>query len=446
MNQIESVKWPEFKRRFSIIFGVSKLGASIMMGLADFALATLYIVGYQLNPFLVGSVMSIGKMVIAASQFFFGWISDAKYTHHWGRRKPYFIILSPILAIAFFFLLLPTLIIDIHDVSGLATWFLIWIIIFNITYGVTSPYQSWMAEQFRVDKRPIAVQDQNIFGFIGTAIMAVFSMIVLTGFNEKIQVNPQVIPPEFLYSVFAFGIITVVLFYMLTFLMPTEPHFKIQPNMFKNLKIILKNKNYILVCIMQGTASIAWIQVGSLVLLYLTVVLHFESTFYIVTAACFVLGIMVFLYIWRKGMQKIGKKRSLMYMYIVGILILPFSLIGLIPMASTFLFGLLFILGLAGAMAGWFMITGVMYPDIAEDDEKITGELRAGIYIGFPSITLNLFQAVGLFLMGVILGLPQNLGYIVWGPICSVILLVSYLYSKKFIKLDFDWEKTLNIK
>lgn len=440
MNQIKNEIRPVFKRRYSVLFGVPKTGLSIMMGLADFALATLYIVGFQLNAFLVGSVMSIGKIVIAGSQFFFGWISDAKYTR-WGRRKPYLIVMTPILAIAFFLLLLPTLIVNIHDISGLFVWFLIWNIIFNITYAVSSPYQSWIAELFRVEARPIVVQDQNIFGFIGTALMAVFSMIVLTGFNEKIQANPAVIPSEFLYSVFAFGIITVALLYLLTFLMPTEPHFKIEANMFKNLKIILKNKNYLLVCVMQGIASIAWIQVGSLVLLYLTVVLHFQSTYYIIAAAGFVLGIMVFLYIWRKSIQRLGKKRSLIYMYIIAIVVLPFSLIGLIPMDSYFVFGIIFILGLAGSMAGWFMITGVMYPDIAEDDEKKTGELRAGIYLGFPAIALNLFQAGGLFMMGVVLALPQNLGYVIWGPICSVILIVSYLYSRKFIKLDFDWEK-----
>lgn len=440
MNQMKNEIRPEFKRRYSMLYGVPKLGLSIMMGLSDFALATLYIVGYQLNVFLVGMVMSIGKLVIAGSQFIFGWISDAKYTR-WGRRKPYIIVLTPILAISFFFLLLPTLIVNIHDIVGLFIWFLIWIVIFNITYGVTSPYGAWLAELFRVESRPTVVQDQNIFGFIGTATMAVFSMIVLTGFNDKIKANPAVIPPEFLYSVIAFGIITVALLYLLTFIIHNEPHFKIEANIINNLKNIFKNTNYILVCVMQGIASISWIQVGSLVLLYLTMVLHFQSTYYIIAAASFVLGIMIFLYIWRRSMQKLGKKKSLIYMFIVAIIVLPFSLIGLIPMGSTFLFGILFILGLAGAMAGWFMITGVMYPDIAEDDEQTTGSLKAGIYIGFPSIALNLFQAVGYAIMALVLSLPENLGYVVWGPICSVILIISYLYSRKLIRLDFDWEK-----
>ncbi len=85
-----------------------------------------------------------------------------------------------------------------------------------------------------------------------------------------------------------------------------------------------------------------------------------------------------------------------------------------------------------------------MYADIAEVDERATGELKAGIYVGFPSIALNLFQALGLFIMGMILELPRwgtltySIGYVLWGPICSLILIGAYFFARKFIKLDFE--------
>lgn len=118
-------------------------------------------------------------------------------------------------------------------------------------------------------------------------------------------------------------------------------------------------------------------------------------------------------------------------------------------MDSYVIFGIIFVLVIAACLGGWFLFPGFMYADLAEDDEKKTGELKAGIYAGFPSIPLNLFQALGLFLMGLILELPNitvgtstySIGYVLWGPICSLILIVAYLYSRKFIKLDFDWEK-----
>ena len=123
---------------------------------------------------------------------------------------------------------------------------------------------------------------------------------------------------------------------------------------------------------------------------------------------------------------------------------------GLIPMDSYFGLGIIFMLGLAGCLGGWYLFPAIIYADIAEDDEKKTGELKAGIYQGFPSIVLNLFQAGGLFLLGIILdlpvvgNLPYSIGLVLWGPICSVILIGAYFFSRKFIQLDFEWEKNQN--
>ena len=448
MSKEESIQRSKGTSSRYMTFGAPKLGTSVLMGFADFALFTLYALAYQVDPSLVAISLGLGKLTIAASQFFFGWISDAKYTK-WGRRKPYLMILSPILGISFLFLLLPTLIIDFTNKVGLFLWLLIWYQIFNICYGVTTPYGSWMTEQFRVDDRPRSSQYQQIFGMVGTAVITIFSMVVLTASIDDIQTNPDIIPPEFLYSVLIFGIIPVVLFYLATFLMPTEPHFKIESNIFQNLKTIIKNKNYILVTIMIGLASVAWIMVGSLMLQYIVVVLIFDFMTNIIASVIFIIGILSFLYIWRRLVHKLGKKRSLLYIFLAAIIILPFSLLGLIPMDSSIIFGILFILGLAGTMAGWFLLPPVFISDITEDDEKTTGELKAGIYKGFPSIVLNLFQIVGILIMGVLLELPNidvgtatfSIGHVIWGPICSLILIVTYLYSRKFLKLDFDWEK-----
>ncbi|MFX1493067.1 MAG: MFS transporter [Promethearchaeota archaeon] len=447
MNQTESISRVKSKRSKFFLFGIPKFGTNIQMGFADFALATLYIAGYNLNPLLVGIALGLGKLTVAASQFFFGWISDAKYTR-WGRRKPYLIILSPILGLSFIFLLMPSLIIDITDPNALFLWLLIMYQIFNFSFGVTTPYDSWMAEQFRVDERPRASQYQYTFGFLGSSIMTLFSMLILTDFIDKIQLSPEVIPTEYFYSVIIFGIIPVLLYYVISFLIPTEPHFKMESSMFQNLKIILKNKNYLLVTVMIGIASVAWVMVGSLILLFIEVVLAFEDIDYYIAAAIFLFGILIFLYIWRKLTRKLGKKDSLLFVFLIAIVFLQFSIFGAIPIPS-FIFGIIFILGITGCMSGWFLLPPIFIADITEDDEKTTGELRAGIYKGFPSIVLNIFQAIGLIIMGAILALPKitvgtnsfSVGYIIWGPICSLIILVAYLYSTKFVKLDFEWEK-----
>jgi len=443
MNQNEIIQRSKSKNSKVLLFGVPKLGTSILIGLVDFALLALYTIGYQLDPFPAAIALGIGKLTIAASQFFFGWISDAKYTR-WGRRKPYLIVLSLFLALSFLFLLLPSLFININDASSVFIWLLVWNIMFNLSYGITTPYNAWMAEQFSIDERPKVSQFQNLFGFIGTAIMAVFAMVVLTDFNDDIQANPDIIPPVFLYSVVIFAIIPLILFCLTVILMPKEPHFKIESNMIDNLKTILKNKNFLLVTVMQGIASIAIIMTTSLMLVYISTVLQFDDTSYLIASIVFILGILIFLVLWRKLIEKLGRKRSLLYIFLTAIIFLPFTLFGLLPMGSTFIFGIIFIVGITGCMGGWFLFPGIIYADIAEDDEKSTGELKAGIYKGFPSIVLNLFQALGLFIMGMILELPHlgtlsySIGYVLWGPICSLILIGAYFFTRKFIKLDFE--------
>ncbi len=448
MNQTDIIQREKSKTSKFLFYAMPKFGTSVIMGFADVALASLYILAYQVPPFLVGIALALGKFTIAGSQFFWGWISDARYTR-WGRRKPYSLILSPILALSFILLVMPSLIIDLNDLNALFIWLLIIYQIFNISYGCTAPYASWMAEQFRVDERPRASQYENTFGFAGTATMLIFSMVVLTGFITQIQANPEIIPPDYSISVLLFASILVFLFYLAIFLMPTEPHFKIESTMFQNLKVVLKNKNFVNVTVMIGIASLGMTQVGSLIIQFLVVVLHFDPILNIIASAILVFGILIFLYMWRKLVIKLGKKRSILYIFLVLILFLPFTLLGMIPMESTFIYGLLFMLGIAVCTGGWFLIPPVCIADIAENDEKTTGELKAGIYTGFPSIFLNIFQAVGLFIMGIILELPDitvgtstfSLGYVLWGPICSLIIIVAYVYTRKFIKLDFEWEK-----
>ncbi|MFX1405857.1 MAG: MFS transporter, partial [Promethearchaeota archaeon] len=144
-----------------------------------------------------------------------------------------------------------------------------------------------------------------------------------------------------------------------------------------------------------------------------------------------------------------GKKRALLLLFLFAIILLPTSLLGLFTFASNIIFAIIFILIIAAALAGWNLFPYIYYADLAEDDQRRTGDLKAGIYTGFPSILLNIFQAFGPLIVGAVLSLPEitvgtltySIGLVLWGPICSVILLITYFYTRKFVTLDFDWER-----
>jgi Na+/melibiose symporter-like transporter len=441
MTEINSVQREKSSLKKYILFGVPRLGTNILLTIVDFALLTLYSLGFQLDAWQTLLAISLGKLSIAASQFLLGWLSDAKYTRL-GRRKPYVIILSPILAISFIFLTLPNIFIPISDKLALFTWLLIWDILFQAAYGVTTPYNSWMAEQFEVNERPKASQFLNLFIYIGAGLAEIFSLFVLTSFKDQVLIDPNIIPIDYLISVLFFSILTVVLFYLVVFFMPTEPHFKIESSLKNNLLEILKNRKYLLINFLQGFASISWAIITPMMLVYIEEVLHFGTIEYIIAGAIVIFGILIFLYIWRLLIERIGKTKSLLYLFLIAIVVLPFSLIGLVPMNSYLVFGIIFLIGVVAALGGWNLFPYIFYADLAEDSEKKTGELKAGIYQGFSSILLNIFQAIGLaFSSGIAFLMGDVLFYVWWGPICSVLLIGAYLYSRKFVKIDFDWER-----
>ncbi len=446
------------------MFGAPRLGTSIVLGIEGWALLTLYTSGYGLHPFLAGFSIAMGFLTIAISQFLFGWLSDAKYTK-WGRRKPYLIVFAPLLGISIIFLLLPGLVLDLNDSGSLFIWMLIWEIIFRASYAVTTPYQAWMAEKFPIEERPKVSQIQNTFNYIGNGIMALFTILILTSYIGTLESvresGPPIdlnipIPINLSIPILIFGILTIVLFYIIAFKIPTEPYYEIKSNLIESLKATVKNKNFMKIVLTVGISSLGWSMITSVMLKYLLDTLNLGGTDYIIAAVALILTIFIFLYLWRRTIQRSGKKKALLYIFILAAAFLPISLLGLIPMDSYLVIGIIFMVGIGATLGGWFLFPYIIYADVAEDDEKSTGELKAGIYTGFPSIILNLFQALGAFIIGSILSLPElvrhydaepysfSIGLIIFGPIVSLILLISYFYTKKYVELDFNWEKKEN--
>lgn len=451
MSELNEVK-RETGSKERIIFGMPRLGTSIILGIEGWALLTLYTSGYGLDPFRTGFSIAMGYLTIAVSQFILGWLSDVKYTKY-GRRKPYIFIFSPLLGISIIFLLLPNLFLpDMNNKDMLFLWLLIWDILFRASYAVTTPYQAWMAEVFTVNERPKVSQIQNTFNYIGNGIMALFSMIILTQYVKELQNDINAQDPIFSIPIIIFGVLTIVLFYAVAIFLPTEPKYEIKSNMIESLKTILENRNFMLIILMVGISGLGWTMVTTTMLKYTEDALNLGGLDYIIVAVFLLVFIFIFLYLWRRSIDKNGKKQTLLYVFLIAVIFLPITLVGLIPMPSYLIFGIIFIIGIGAILGGWFLFPYIVYADVAEDDQKRTGELKAGIYAGFPSIILNLFQAFGAFLIGIILSIPiyysptasidpYSIGLVLWGPLASIVLIVSYVYTRKFVTLDFEWEK-----
>ena len=86
MNQAESKLWSKSKISKFITFGTPKFGTSVIMGFADMALLTLYHLAYQLDPIPTTICLGLGKLTVAASQFFLGGLV-MPYIHDLGEES-----------------------------------------------------------------------------------------------------------------------------------------------------------------------------------------------------------------------------------------------------------------------------------------------------------------------------------------------------------------------
>ena len=228
--------------------------------------------------------------------------------------------------------------------------------------------------------------------------------------------------------------------------MPTEPYFEIKSNLGKILKTSLKNKDFMIISFMLGISSIAWSIIATQLLPYFDQVLQFTPFEYFISLLIVFAVIVLFLDIWKRIIKKYGKKRAIIDVFYLAIIVLPFTLINLFPFYSYFAINTIILIGIGASLAGWFLIPAVIYADLAQGDQEKTGELKAGTYTGLPLIFLNLFQALGVFILGIINEFPYinvgskfySIGLLLWGPICSVILSVSLIFIWKYVQISVD--------
>ncbi len=430
-------------------YGMPRFGGSLILSLRDFVTLFLYTEVFELSGVYTGIGIFLSYVSIALSQTFMTSLSDRTNTR-WGRRRPFILFGTPILVFSFFMLFTPLLFMGKYpgDLS-LFLWLIIFKCSFEWFYGfVTSPYQAMLPEITSVTERPRASQWQNIFAMLGTGVGTVITLVGLTGLTDPIKTNREMsLPFIAIFLVCAIG--TWLLFFLLTTFMPKEnPKFISKDSVMRNLKVAWKNKNFVHITLFQGIASLSWAMVMAIVFGYIKEVLHFSGILYYIAAVALLFGIMIFLGLWRRFIETRGKKWTLQTILIFAIICFPLALVGIFQGMDFSVIGIIVIIVIASAVGGWYLFPYILYADLTEDDVRRTKNFKAGVYTGFPSIFLNLFQGISYIVTGVLQEyLPKLAGttvswfYVIWAPLSSLYLLIALFYLRKKVVLDFDWEK-----
>nr|MDO8098779.1 MFS transporter [Candidatus Njordarchaeota archaeon] len=429
-----------------IAYGLTRFGPSTMLDLSTLA-GFLFYYGFEVLPgFYTGLSIGLSYLVSAACDSGFGYLSDRTPTKRLGRRRPYMIIGAPFMALCFAMYFLPTLFVSSADTMGLFIWATVWISLFKMFYSFTmTPYQCWMPEITEPEERPSVSVWQNAANF-AAMVLGIFGATLLG----------LLLPRGLVTTPLLILILIIILIELIGFIPPLtkirgEGKFIKQPSVKRDYGFALRNKNYVHWIMVQGIFSIAFVMIAQVAFTYLTgtkSVLKFGFMPQLVVFAVEMLVIIyAFFIIWPKLIRRRGKRYTLTVALLIAAVALPFILfVGQVPgfPLSTDLQAYIVMGLILTGLSSWYLMPYIIYADFAHVDQIKTGEGRAGVYTGFSSIPLNIFQFFSTLLLGLLLGLPNvpgmnySAGLLWWGPICSLILILGLL-ALRTVNIDPDF-------
>lgn len=441
-------------------YSIARFGTSIAINMTDLLTGFLYFkyFGLSNSPFLAFLGVAFGKLAIAFSSYFAGYFSDATRSR-WGRRKPWIMFGAPFLALAYFFLFTPNIWLggtgNEYVIFG---YLLVFNTIFQALYGIVlTPYQSWLPE-IASEKEWLEVSGyQNTVNLIAFTLGAGTAFLIpalvtkkpdgTVNFSDKMKFLPFS-NAAFLLSVVSIFTLCIVVFFIPSLRLSIKEQFKPNPSIKEELRVVLKNDNYVGWIISRGIFSITLSGLIGIMLAWVQDVLDFGTLNYIIFGLVVLVSVFIAIVFWVKYGNKHGKTQT--YEYAIGSLIFILPLmsiigyvnIGISPQILGLIFGFLISIGLGG----YYVLPYAIIADIVQKDQIETGDTsRAGLYYGFESFPLNLSQFLGYLLIGALLqlhsitnflGITFSIGYIIFGPLSAIFVIISLIIFVKYVNAD----------
>jgi len=422
-----------------IIFGIARFGSSLLLSV--FSLATIYVYTFifHLDPVLNGLAMSIGKILMAISGPIIGFISDKRpLLKKLGLRKSYILIGSIILSVSFSLLYAPFYFIDLENQILLFVYELILVSLFDIFYiGTITAYQAMLPEISEPEERAEISIYENFFNGIGGGVGTIFSFLlplIASDLNLLISV------------INAFSVLSFLSFFLL--IITIREGAKIKTTEFKkeDLKILFKDVNFIFWLIVDGILGIGFIYFTALAVPIIEMIfsemnITLENILTTESINKLIPLILLFIFSGILGFiltgilsKKMKFKKAFIVLLVPSVILAPASLlmnIALIPSAITFLIGSLF------GFIVYNIARYVALANVIELTERRFKKKVAGFYTGTEGVILNIFQAGGYFIVGMLLKYVEAY-YLIIGILVSIHTLISIWIIKKKVVLDIE--------
>lgn len=348
-----------------------------------------------ISPWLAGLVLLAPRIWDAVTDPFMGAISD-RTRSRMGRRRPYLLTGSILLAVSVFVLFMAP-----EGGSEFAKALYVLVAFTAASTAITVydvPYSS-MAAEMSDDYR----ERTSLIGYKMIGARAGI-LLVLFGAPALLALKPT-LPEGFRLVGAAFSALAVIAGLAAVRFTAAAPRIERRPQPFdlrRELDAVLSNRPFRLLWLVFFFQNLA-IGVGATLSLYLlTIVMTVDRALLPFLMATPAIAAMVATPLWVRIGRKVGKHRAYRFALIAAaFLVLPILIVP--PGAFTTLAVALLAIGIGDA--GNQLMPNAMVPDTVEVDEQRTGERREGALFGAWAFCRKLGMTAGAFIASLLLGL-----------------------------------------
>ena len=398
------------------LYASGSLAANVLFATTNQWLMYRYVPpkGRILVPLLVFSfIMGAGRLIDGVIDPLVGYWSDSLRTR-WGRRRPFIVLGTPLLLVAFFFLWLPP---DPHVSRANTIFFICVVNVFFVLYTlVMIPMMSVLPEMAVGDKDRVSLSGvQMIFGLLGSIAAAMGSGMLI----EKIGYRGMGI---------SLGVLALI-FYALAAIGIREPDHssrEVKVPLGAAMAATFKNKDFL-----AFAASIVFFWMGFNMLLQITpyfltqIMLMKEAEMWKIMAPF--MGALLIAFPPVTFIAGRVSKKS-MYSVCMAALVVVFPLlmwVGRVKGVPLAVQGGVFMAAVGLAAFPVFIMPNAFLADLVDNDELRTGMRREAVFFGVYCFLQKLAMAISVVMLGFLYNKygyqsPHVLGIRLAGPVTGV--------------------------
>lgn len=410
-------------------FGICDVGGNLFFTTLSFQLTIFLTDIVGLSAALMGIALLLGRVVDAFSDPVMGFISD-RTRSRWGRRRPYIFLGSVPLAV--FFILMFTKPVWITTQQGLFAWVTVIYFLMTTSYTIVNiPYSALTPDLTRDYNEQTVLNGYRMsFAVVGTLIAAGAAMPIVGLFSSKTSGYTAM---GVIFGLIILGTAWTTFF---TVKEPVVQNRVSSDGVLKEYLSVLKDKVFLRVLIPWGL-YISGVTIVASTLIYFFQYIYGNRELTTLVMLALLVTALVFIPVWVKISQKIGKKRS----YMTGMSIFSTAVILVaytadrVPLSVLILYMVLAGIGLSTH----YVMPYSLIPDVVENNYAETGKRREGIYYGLWTFLSKLGQAVSALVIGIILtlvhyapGMEQSLTAktgirMLTGPVPVIVIIAGIL-------------------